>query len=286
MIIDEIKKKAKKMFNDGTVSLLIGYGMNSLDYTVPVFIKHEKDVDKLVWNEGCYYNLTRYLTDKDITEMEKGSIGILIKGCDQKSLKVLLSELQIKREKIKIIGITCEGMRNERGSLLLKCETCDVNNPDNELCDVIIGEKVEKKNKEDDFSDIDEIEALDPVKRQELWNKYFKRCLRCYACRNICPLCYCKECVLEQNNPQWVPPSPSEENNLFFHIIRAYHLTGRCTDCGECERVCPVGIPLRKINRKMVKVVKDSFNFEAGRDPKIISPLVCFKQDDPEDFIK
>ncbi|UCB46368.1 MAG: hypothetical protein JSV25_02780, partial [Spirochaetota bacterium] len=178
-MIDEIKNKAKQMLAEGTVSLLVGYGKNGFGDTVPVFIKQAKDVEKLVWDDRCYYNLTRYLTERDIMESEEGPICILIKGCDQKSLKVLLSERQVKRERVKIIGITCEGMRDEKGSLIFKCETCHVNYPESELCDIVIGEKIEQKNKEDDFSDIDEIDALAPVKRQELWNNYFKRCLRC-----------------------------------------------------------------------------------------------------------
>ena len=285
-MIGKIKNTAKQMLGDGTVSLFLGYGKNSLGDTVPVFIKQEKDVEKLVWDESCYYNLTRYFTDKEINQFAEGPIGVLVKGCDQKSLKVLLSEKQVKRDRIRIVGLVCSGMKNEKGDLFSKCETCDSNNPDGVLCDVVIGQKVERKNREDDFSDIEETEALDPTQRYELWSRYFDRCLRCYACRNICPLCYCNECIVEQNDPGWVRPSASKENNLYFHIIRAYHLTGRCTDCGECERACPVGIPLRKINRKMIRAVRDSFDFLAGRDAETKSPLACFRQDDREDFIK
>jgi formate dehydrogenase subunit beta len=285
-MIGKIRNTAKRMLCDGTVRLFLGYGKNGLGDSVPVFLKREEDVEKLVWDETCYYNLTRYLTDKDINRDKEGPVGLLVKGCDQKSLKVLLSEKQVKRDEIRIVGVVCGGMKDEKGELFSKCETCDSNNPDGELCDVVIGQKVDKEIREDDFSDIEEIEALDPAQRVHLWSRYFDRCLRCYACRNICPLCYCTECIVEQNDPGWVPPSASKENNLYFHIIRAYHLTGRCTDCGECERACPVGIPLRKINRKMIKAVQDSFEFVAGRDSEAKSPLTRFRQDDHEDFIK
>ena len=283
-MIDEIKNIAKKLLKNGDIGLFIGYGRNSLGDVTPVFIQKEDDVEKMVWDSDCFYNLATYLTDRDITRLQEGSIGILLKGCDQKSLKVLISESQVRRERIKIIGVTCDGMKNPDGFFLSKCETCDVHNPDPALCDAVIGGKSTKREKRDDFADIDAVDALGSAARRELWNGYFKRCIRCYACRNVCPLCYCRECVLDQYNPQWVSPSPSAENNMFFHIIRAYHLTGRCIDCGECERACPVGIPLRTINRKMIKVVRESFDFEAGKDPEKKSPLTWFRQEDPEDF--
>ena len=112
------------------------------------------------------------------------------------------------------------------------------------------------------------------------------RCLRCYACRNVCPLCYCKECVFDQHDPRWVSPAAAVASNRSFHLIRAYHLAGRCVDCGECERACPVGIPLRSINGKAAKVVEESFRFRAGLNPQAKSPLVAFAEADPEEFIE
>jgi L-lactate utilization protein LutB len=133
---------------------------------------------------------------------------------------------------------------------------------------------------------VEEIEALATAERRALWDRYFERCLRCYACRNVCPLCYCRECVFDQHDPRWVSPAAAVASNRSFHLIRAYHLAGRCVDCGECERACPVGIPLRLINRKTARVVEESFHFQAGIDPEARSPLVAFAAEDPQEFIE
>ena len=72
-----------------------------------------------------------------------------------------------------------------------------------------------------------------------------------------------------------------EEN--MFHIIRAFHVAGRCTDCGECSRVCPQGIPLHLLNRKFIKDINENYGeYQAGADDSSPWPLVSYTQDDVE----
>ena len=135
-------------------------------------------------------------------------------------------------------------------------------------------EKIEAA--EEEFAEVDQMEALPPEERWEFWKDHFDRCIRCYACRQVCPMCYCKRCIVEKNQPQWVETSPHLRGNTAWNVIRAFHLTGRCVGCGECERVCPVGIPLSKINDKMAKVVLDQFDYQAGMDSTTPSPFTTF----------
>jgi formate dehydrogenase (coenzyme F420) beta subunit len=113
-----------------------------------------------------------------------------------------------------------------------------------------------------------------------------KNCIRCYACRNACPLCYCPTCFVDESRPQWVGKSIDPTDTRTFHFLRAYHCAGRCTDCGACERACPVGIKVRTFTKKLEKDVKELFNFETGLDPDVRPPLDVYKTQDPEEFIK
>ncbi len=123
------------------------------------------------------------------------------------------------------------------------------------------------------------------AERASYWEKEFSRCLRCYSCRNVCPLCYCKDCILDRLNPTWINRAVNFSENTAFHIARAFHLAGRCAECGECERVCPANIPLGKLNRKLAKEVREKYEYEAGTDPEGKPFNASYRPDDPEEFI-
>jgi ferredoxin len=118
------------------------------------------------------------------------------------------------------------------------------------------------------------------------WKEEFDCCIKCYACRNACPLCYCNTCIVDKNRPQWISPSQHGQGNLSWNIIRAMHLGGRCVGCGACERACPMNINIGLINQKLAKVVKDSFGYQAGLDPDAPMLVATYNVDDDEGFIQ
>jgi ferredoxin len=99
-------------------------------------------------------------------------------------------------------------------------------------------------------------------------------------------LCYCSRCTVECNQPQWIPVPAHDLGNLEWNVMRAMHLAGRCVDCGDCSRACPVGIPLHLLNRKLISEVFTHFNARSGTAAKAENAMSVFKPNDAEDFIK
>jgi formate dehydrogenase subunit beta len=273
-----IKETCKKLWDNGEVNRILAWEKGLFDYdAAPALFRSRGRISRLVYNEHCGVNLSKFL----IKEMEKeGKVLVLLKPCDTYGFNQLLSENRINREKVYILGVPCGGMRDEKG-LLFKCLSCKGN--DFKASDQII---------ESDLSvpvpvpsgEEEKLNKMTAEERFAFWRGQLSKCIRCNACRNVCPACSCIKCVFDNRDSGIEAKANSDafEENL-FHIIRAFHVAGRCTDCGECSRVCPQNIPLYLLNRKMIEEMNERYGtYQAGENPEAKSPLTEFKESDPE----
>ena len=166
-----------------------------------------------------------------------------------------------------------------------KCLACRHPNPvvyDELMADL----QTEPDNTAARFAKVEEMEAMTPEARFAFWQTEFAKCIRCNACRNICPACSCEKCIFD-NHDSGVAAKANEDSceEAFFHLIRAYHVAGRCVDCGECSRVCPQSIPLQLLNRKLIKDINALYGeYEAGLEPQGAAPLTAYRLDDEDPF--
>jgi ferredoxin len=281
----QIRSRARELLESGQVDCVIGYEMGSRGQVRPAFLYAPRDVERLVWNDGCTHNLVTYLHDKKKPPKrgaDPPNVAIIVKPCDSRALNVLLAEGQITRERLHIIGLACEGVAAGAGfggqngtGLQERCQRCNERTP--VIYDTLIGEPPAVEI-HDDFGDVAELEAMSPAERMAFWLKHFDRCIRCYACRQVCPGCYCKVCMFERDDSTWIGIANEVEEKQFFHLGRAYHLASRCIECNECERVCPMNIPISLLNRKLAREVEQLFGYRAGLDDQLGPLLTMFAE--------
>ena len=277
-----IQDAARQYLSDGKVTCVIGYERDKRGKVRPAFIYDADDVGRLVWGPDCNLDLVTYVHNYKHPPgrgQPVPTIAIVARPCDARAVNLLVYEQQIAREKVKVIGLTCEGTEIN-GQPRLACQSCDERVP--VVYDVLIeadGE-VQGAGAVDDYADIDEMDGWSPAERLAYWAREFDRCIRCYACRQACPGCYCFECVAEQVDPHWTSIALDLPEKHFFHVMRAFHLAGRCVACDACEAVCPMDIPLSKLNRKLAKEVEALFGYRPGDDPESAPPLATFDPDE------
>ncbi|MDR1490265.1 MAG: 4Fe-4S binding protein [Desulfovibrio sp.] len=296
------------------LSCVIGWGAGPEALrAAPLFMRDAADVDKFTAGFLAVNNPALFLPS-----LKGAKVGLVVKGCDARSVGQLVAENLVSREAIHLIGYPCrgvidmdkataalegrcepgevKGLREENEDIVLdapggeirlakkdvaadKCARCRY--PNAESADVFVGEKAAPVVERDDYADLAAFENMALDARKAFWEKEMSRCIRCYACRNACPLCVCRDhCVASSREPHWLTQADGVRDKLFFQLIHATHLAGRCTGCGECERACPVGIPLLTLKRAFSRQVEGLFGYTAGID-RSTPPLLTFKLEEP-----
>ena len=306
---EQLIKRAKELLAEGKVQKVVGWkkGLFDEDITPAVFTSAEELDKDFVFNKYCAANLSKYLVKitKDI-EIKKSTtrmnntmakqrdpnaaeapipsevVLVFLKPNDTYSFTQLLKENRITRADVYAIGVPCQDTL-EGGQPCVNCQ-----NKKPVSCDELIGVEAEAPAVESSRMEmVEKLEAMTAEERYAFWQNEFSRCIRCNACRNICPACTCEKCVFDNNalyTSQKVAETSFEES--LFHIIRAWHVAGRCTDCGECSRVCPQGIPLHLLNRKFIKDINEIYGpYQAGADMETKPAMLTFKEEDPETSI-
>lgn len=311
-MLNILKETVARVLDD--VDMVIGY-KNGFDaiHATPHFITSTEEIDDLIWNPLCVHNLTTYLPTLKTTKT-----GIIVKGCDSRTIVQFMQEELVPRDNLVIIGIPCRGVINVRkvlkeindpagfveevsfdnnGNISIKTNKVDKTLPIADFCpekcrtcqyptpliyDYLVGDAIKsEKSVESVYSDIKEFEGKTLEDRMKYWEGEFDRCIRCYACRNACPLCVCSDnCIAESRDPHWMTQKMIFTEKFMFHMIHALHLAGRCVECGECTRACPMGIPVNKLKRKINLDMKELYGYEPGVNPSEKPPMFMFNVDE------
>ncbi|NTU59646.1 MAG: 4Fe-4S ferredoxin [Deltaproteobacteria bacterium] len=251
-------------------------------------------------------------------DRKKRVVAVVAPGCATRSVAIHLNERQYGRDDVVVLGVPCSGVLDRRkllaaagaeelldgrvegdrvvavtaegekafpvASLLAEsCTTCRLNNP--VLWDVMLGDPAPHQDFDREYDGVTAFEKLPVEERWATFEAEMAKCMRCNACRNSCPSCYCRSCFVEQSQPQWVSIGEAQPDVQLFQFMRMFHMAGRCVDCGTCSAVCPTGVDLHKFLKKLDKDAFALFGHRAGVSPEEAAPLAEAKEDDPDEFI-
>jgi ferredoxin len=263
-MIKEVKKRVKELLDSGKITGFLGLrDMNG--HVGPHLFCDGGDLEPLVLGDRERPGDSRYPLNKQLIHLARSypedTFGVLVRGCDERGLKTLSTWNQLHPDKVVPVGIACPQ------ELAEACE-CLRPYPDEFVC----GEKVEGC----PYDSVAQLDGIDLAARFDHWMREFEKCIKCYGCRDICPMCFCKECSLESNELIRTGDIPPEMP--VFHLTRAVHMAGRCIDCGLCNEACPADIPLRTLYKKVADIIDEEFHYRPGYVADQKSPLNILSQ--------
>ena len=263
----ELREKAKQLLEQGEVKAVLGFEPGTQGARRPAFARSAARAERLGF-EG-EQNLASYVTHKEVKRM--GRVAVAARPATLRALLQLMAERQVKEQDVLPLVQEADGQVRELATAqameeYLALSPQQIPAADREL--------------------MDKLAAMSQQERWAYWQDQLSRCIKCYACRSSCPMCYCEHCTMDCNRPQWVPVPSHALGNLEYHMVRAMHLAGRCVQCGDCGRACPVGIPIHLLTFNAEESVHAQFGQRAGASAKLDYALSTFRPDDKETFIR
>jgi ferredoxin len=265
----DLREKSRHLLESGTVKAVLGFEEGTMGARRPAFIRKAAQAGGLVFDAACVQNLAVYLTRAEVKKM--GRVAVTAAPDVLRAILQLMAERQIKEDDVLPLVVEASG------------ETLEL--PTAQAVEEHLALKA-KELPAKDREILDKLEKMTRAERWAFWQNELSRCMKCYACRNSCPMCYCGHCTMDCNRPQWVPTPSHALGNLEYHMVRAMHLAGRCVECGDCGRACPVGIPIHLLTFNAEESVHHQFGQRAGASSKLDYALSTFRPDDKESFIR
>ncbi len=269
MNLDELKQDAAAVLDDGRANLVIGFRERAGE-CVPAFVTGPEQAENLVYDETCIANTAAYLRKPEIRE--RRPVALVARPEVMRSLVLLKAENQLTDDDVLVLAV---GDDTYHGVLTLTDAEALLNEQYADLAP-----------DEETLAEIQRIQEMTAEERAEFWSEQLAKCTRCYACRAACPMCYCERCIVERNVPQWISTAAREHGNYAWNVIRAFHLAGRCTECGACEAACPQGIPLMLLNALVAREVRQTYGETPGYDAEAQPVIGSWNPEDEEEFIR
>ncbi|MGB9834012.1 MAG: 4Fe-4S dicluster domain-containing protein [bacterium] len=309
MRTDDLILKCQEAFREKELDLFLGFERSSSGFLKPAVFTSLESLEKISWDPSASLNLATF-----IPRFKGKKVGIIAPGCVSRSLVILINEGQVSRDRLTVVGVPCQGLIErkklgdlkgvrfldsqngkftlERGGQIVElpledylsesCLDCDHSGP--VLYDYLI-EGSSRKNPSGNLEKrVKALVELSPGERLLYFKKEAEKCIRCYACRQACPMCYCESCFVESSEPRWLTAAPEVADNLIWLLTRVYHLAGRCVQCGSCARACPEGVDLMSLLAWANQSVSELFQYQPGLEIGEKPALGEYRLEDPDFF--